>query len=99
MNDEELTTFRRRDIGFVFQNYNLVPILNVYENIVLPVELDRGTVDRDFLDDVVHVLALEDKLKSMTNNLSGGQQQRVAIARPLATKPAILLAIIRSRFR
>ncbi len=92
MNDEELTTFRRRNIGFVFQNYNLVPILNVYENIVLPVELDGGTVDRDFLDDVVHVLALGDKLKSMPNNLSGGQQQRVAIARALVTKPAILLA-------
>ncbi len=92
MNDEELTTFRRRNIGFVFQNYNLVPILNVYENIVLPVELDGGIVDRDFLDDVVHVLALEDKLKSMPNNLSGDQQQRVAIARALVTKPAILLA-------
>ena len=65
----ELTRFRRRNIGFVFQNYNLVPILNVYENIVLPVELDGGTVDRDFLDEVVHVLALEDKLKSMPNNL------------------------------
>lgn len=92
MNDEELTTFRRRNIGFVFQNYNLVPILNVYENIVLPVELDGGTVDRDFLDEVIHVLALEDKLKSMPNNLSGGQQQRVAIARALITKPALLLA-------
>ena len=79
----ELTRFRRRNIGFVFQNYNLVPILNVYENIVLPVELDGGTVDRDFLDEVIHVLALEDKLKSMPNNLSGGQQQRVAIARAL----------------
>ena len=83
---------RRRNIGFVFQNYNLVPILNVYENIVLPVELDGGTVDRDFLDEVIHVLALEDKLKSMPNNLSGGQQQRVAIARALITKPALLLA-------
>ena len=88
----ELARFRRQNIGFVFQNYNLVPILNVYENIVLPVELDGGTVDRDFLDEVVHVLALEDKLKSMPNNLSGGQQQRVAIARALITKPAILLA-------
>ena len=91
MNDEELTIFRRRNIGFVFQNYNLVPILNVYENIVLPVELDGGTVDRNFADKVIHVLALEDKLKSMPNNLSGGQQ-RVAIARALITKPAIILA-------
>ena len=88
----ELARFRRQNIGFVFQNYNLVPILNVYENIVLPVELDGGTVDRDFLDEVIHVLALEDKLKSMPNNLSGGQQQRVAIARALITKPAVLLA-------
>lgn len=92
MNDEELTIFRRRNIGFVFQNYNLVPILNVYENIVLPVELDGGTVDQNFADEVIHVLALEDKLKSMPNNLSGGQQQRVAIARALITKPAIILA-------
>ena len=92
MNDEELTIFRRRNIGFVFQNYNLVPILNVYENIVLPVELDGGTLDRNFADEVIRVLALEDKLKSMPNNLSGGQQQRVAIARALITKPAIVLA-------
>lgn len=92
MNDEELTIFRRRNIGFVFQNYNLVPILNVYENIVLPVELGGGTVDRNFADEVIRVLALEDKLKSMPNNLSGGQQQRVAIARALITKPAIVLA-------
>lgn len=92
MNDEELTIFRRRNIGFVFQNYNLVPILNVYENIVLPVELDGGTVDRNFADEVIHILVLEDKLKSMPNNLSGGQQQRVAIARALITKPAIVLA-------
>ena len=92
MNDEELTIFRRRNIGFVFQNYNLVPILNVYENIVLPVELDGGIVDRNFADEVIHVLSLENKLKSMPNNLSGGQQQRVAIARALITKPAIVLA-------
>ena len=82
-NDEELTIFRRRNIGFIFQNYNLVPILNVYENIVLPVELDGDTVDQGFMDEVVHMLALEDKLKNMPNNLSGGQQQRVAIARAL----------------
>ncbi|MBD5474569.1 MAG: ABC transporter ATP-binding protein [Lachnospiraceae bacterium] len=91
-NDEELTIFRRRNIGFVFQNYNLVPILNVYENIVLPVELDGDKADEKFLDDIVHMLALEDKLNNMPNNLSGGQQQRVAIARALITKPAIILA-------
>ena len=91
-NDEELTIFRRRNIGFVFQNYNLVPILNVYENIVLPVELDGDKADEKFLDDIVHMLALEDKLNNMPNNLSGGQQQRVAIARALITKPAIVLA-------
>ena len=92
MKDEELTIFRRRNIGFVFQNYNLVPILNVFENIVLPVELDGATVDQRFMEEVVHVLSLKDKLKSMPNNLSGGQQQRVAIARALITKPAIVLA-------
>ena len=80
MNDEQLTIFRRRNIGFIFQNYNLVPILNVYENIVLPVELDGDTVDKKFLNEIVHLLGLEDKLKNMPNNLSGGQQQRVAIA-------------------
>ena len=92
MNDEQLTIFRRRNIGFIFQNYNLVPILNVYENIVLPVELDGDTVDQQFLNEIVHLLGLEDKLKNMPNNLSGGQQQRVAIARALITKPAIVLA-------
>ena len=91
-NDEELTIFRRRNIGFIFQNYNLVPILNVYEYIVLPVELDGDKADEKFLDDIVHMLALEDKLNNMPNNLSGGQQQRVAIARALITKPAIVLA-------
>ena len=91
MNDEQLTIFRRRNIGFIFQNYNLVPILNVYENIVLPVELDGDTVDQKFMDEVT-MLGLEDKLKSMPNNLSGGQQQRVAIARALVAKPAIVLA-------
>ena len=91
-NDEQLTIFRRRNIGFIFQNYNLVPILNVYENIVLPVELDGDTVDQKFLDEIVHLLGLEDKLKNMPNNLSGGQQQRVAIARSLINNPSILLA-------
>ena len=92
MNDEQLTIFRRRNIGFIFQNYNLVPILNVYENIVLPVELDGDAVDQKFMNEVVHLLGLEDKLKNMPNNLSGGQQQRVAIARALISKPAIVLA-------
>ena len=92
MNDEQLTIFRRRKIGFVFQNYNLVPVLNVYENIVLPVELDGDSVDKKFMQDVVRMLALEDKLNSMPNNLSDGQQQRVAIARALVSKPAIILA-------
>ena len=92
MNDEQITIFRRRKIGFVFQNYNLVPVLNVYENIVLPVELDGDSVDKKFMQDVVRMLALEDNLNSMPNNLSGGQQQRVAIARALVSKPAIILA-------
>ena len=90
--DEQLTIFRRRNIGFIFQNYNLVPVLNVYENIVLPVELDCGTVDKHFMNEVVKMLALDEKLNSMPNNLSGGQQQRVAIARALVSKPAIILA-------
>ena len=92
MNDEQLTIFRRRNIGFIFQNYNLVPILNVYENIVLPVELDGDIVDQKFMNEIVFMLGLEDKLYNMPNNLSGGQQQRVAIARALVTKPAIVLA-------
>ena len=92
LKDEQLTIFRRRNIGFIFQNYNLVPVLNVYENIVLPVELDGDIVDKKFLDEVVGLLALEDKLYNMPNNLSGGQQQRVAIARALVSKPAIVLA-------
>lgn len=92
LNDEQLTIFRRRKIGFIFQNYNLVPVLNVYENIVLPVELDGNKVDKKFMDEVVHMLALEDKLNNLPNNLSGGQQQRVAIARALISKPAIVLA-------
>lgn len=92
LNDEQLTIFRRQKIGFVFQNYNLVPVLNVYENIVLPVELDGNSVDKAFMQEVIQMLALEDKLNDMPNNLSGGQQQRVAIARALITKPAIILA-------
>lgn len=92
MNDEQLTIFRRRNIGFIFQNYNLVPILNVYENIVLPVELDGDMVDKKFMEGVVSMLGLKDKISNMPNNLSGGQQQRVAIARALVTKPAIVLA-------
>ena len=92
LNEEHLAIFRRRKIGFVFQNYNLVPVLNVYENITLPVELDGDTVDKAFMDDVVRMLVLDDKLSNMPNNLSGGQQQRVAIARALISKPAIVLA-------
>ena len=92
MNDEELTIFRRRNIGFIFQNYNLVPILNVYENIVLPIELDGVKIDTEYVDSIIEILGLKDKITNMPNNLSGGQQQRVAIARALATKPAIILA-------
>lgn len=92
MSDEQLTIFRRRNIGFVFQSYNLVPILSVYENIALPVELDGGTIDKAFLNEIVGLLGLTDKLQNMPNNLSGGQQQRVSIARALITKPAIILA-------
>ncbi len=91
-NDEELTIFRRRNIGFIFQNYNLVPMLNVYENIVLPVELDGDRADLKFMDEITEMLAIKDKLKNMPGTLSGGQQQRVAIARALITKPAIVLA-------
>ena len=92
MNDDQLTIFRRRNIGFIFQNYNLVPILNVYENIVLPIELDGEKPDKDFIDKIVKMLGLTEKLNNLPNHLSGGQQQRVAIARALATKPAIILA-------
>lgn len=91
MDDEHLTIFRRRRIGFVFQNYNLVPILNVYENIILPVSLDGETPDDAYIKEVIRLLGIQDKLTEMPNNLSGGQQQRVAIARALAAKPAILL--------
>ena len=92
MDDEQLTIFRRRNIGFIFQNYNLSPILNVYENIVLPVELDGDIADQKFLEGVISMLGLQDKLHNMPGNLSGGQQQRVAIARALVAKPAIVLA-------
>ncbi len=92
LKDEALTIFRRRKIGFVFQNYNLVPVLNVYENIVLPIQLDGKEPDQGYLDQIIATLGLEKKLQSLPNNLSGGQQQRVAIARVLAAKPAILLA-------
>ena len=92
LKDEALTIFRRRKIGFVFQNYNLVPVLNVYENIVLPIQLDGKEPDQGYLDQIIATLGLEKKLQSLPNNLSGGQQQRVAIARALAAKPAILLA-------
>ena len=92
MKDEELTIFRRRNIGFVFQNYNLVPILNVYENIVLPIELEGMKIDEEYIDSIINILGLSQKLTNMPNNLSGGQQQRVAIARAIATKPAIILA-------
>ncbi len=92
LKDEELTIFRRRKIGFVFQSYNLVPVLSVYDNIVLPIQLDGGRVDEAYVDQVIEALGLEQKLDRLPNQLSGGQQQRVAIARALATKPAILLA-------
>ena len=92
LKDEELTIFRRRKIGFVFQSYNLVPVLSVYDNIVLPIQLDGGRVDEAYVNQVIEALGLEQKLDRLPNQLSGGQQQRVAIARALATKPAILLA-------
>ncbi|HBG6105266.1 ABC transporter ATP-binding protein [Clostridioides difficile] len=92
MSDEQLTIFRRRNIGFIFQNYNLVPLLNVYENIILPIGLDGETIDKDFINEIINMLSLEEKLYDIPSNLSGGQQQRVAIARALVTKPAIILA-------
>ena len=90
--EEQMAVFRRRHIGFVFQNYNLVPILNVYENIVLPVQLDGRKADKAFMEAIVRSLGLQDKLQNLPNNLSGGQQQRVSIARALLTKPEIILA-------
>ena len=92
LKDEALTIFRRRKIGFVFQAYNLVPVLSVYDNIVLPIQLDGAQVDRRHVASIIHALGLDQKLNSLPGQLSGGQQQRVAIARALATKPAILLA-------
>lgn len=92
LSDEDLTVFRRQRIGFIFQNYNLVPILNVYENIVMPIQLDGKKPDERFIQEVVELLGLEKKLDNMPNTLSGGQQQRVSIARALASKPAIILA-------
>lgn len=92
MNDDNLTIFRRRNIGFVFQSYNLVPILNVYENIVLPIELDGNKIDEAYVDSIIETLGLSEKIYNLPNALSGGQQQRVAIARALATKPSIILA-------
>lgn len=92
LGDEALTIFRRRKIGFVFQAYNLVPVLNVYENIVLPIQLDGGKMESSFVAQIAQVLGLEKRLDALPNQLSGGQQQRVAIARALASKPAILLA-------
>ena len=92
MTADELTIFRRRNIGFVFQQYNLVPMLNVWENIILPVKLDGKNIEKSYIDEIVDTLGIGSKLKNMPNALSGGQQQRVAIARALASKPAILLA-------
>lgn len=92
LRDDELTIFRRRKIGFVFQSYNLVPVLNVYENITLPIELDGNTIDKSYVKSIISILGLESKLSNLPSQLSGGQQQRVAIARALATKPAIILA-------
>ena len=92
LKDEELTIFRRRKIGFVFQNYNLVPVLNVYEDIVLPIQLDGKEPDAEYIKSIIETLGIENKLDNLPNNLSGGQQQRVAIARALASKPAIILA-------
>lgn len=92
LKEEALTIFRRRKIGFVFQSYNLVPVLNVYENIVLPIELDGNKPDRRYIHDIIEAIGLTDKINSLPTQLSGGQQQRVAIARALASKPAIVLA-------
>ncbi|MNP02500.1 putative ABC transporter ATP-binding protein [compost metagenome] len=92
MNDDKLTIFRRRSVGFIFQSYNLIPILNVYENIVLPIELDGVKIDKGYVNQIIETLGLKEKIHNLPANLSGGQQQRVAIARALATKPSIVLA-------
>ena len=92
LSDEELTIFRRRKIGFVFQQYNLIPTMNVYENIVLPIGLDGNKPDKSYVEEIIETLGLQNKLQNLSINLSGGQQQRVAIARALASKPAIILA-------
>ena len=92
MTKEELAVFRRRKVGFIFQNYNLVPDLNIYENVVLPIELDGKRVDREFVREILDVLKLTEKMEAFPGNLSGGQQQRAAIARAIASKPAIILA-------
>jgi len=92
LNDDALTIFRRRNVGFVFQSFNLVPVLNVYENIILPIELDGSTIDTGFVDEIQSALGVAEKRNAMPNQLSGGQQQRVAIARALAAKPSIILA-------
>ena len=92
LKDEQLTVFRRRRIGFIFQNYNLIPTLNVWENIVFPIAMDGQKPDKKFIKEIVQLLGLEQKIHSLPNNLSGGQQQRVAIARALASKPNIILA-------
>lgn len=92
LKDEALTIFRRRKIGFIFQNYNLVPVLNVYENIVLPIQLDGNTVDETYVAKIIQILGIESKMNNLPGQLSGGQQQRVAIARAIAAKPAIILA-------
>ena len=95
LKDDALTIFRRRKIGFIFQSFNLVPVLNVYENIALPVELDgkqSSSIDESYMEKIIHTLGLEERVDSRPNQLSGGQQQRVAIARALASKPAIILA-------
>ncbi len=92
LKDDALTIFRRRKIGFIFQSYNLVPVLNVYENIILPIELDGNKIDKNHIDNIIETLGLAEKTNNLPNQLSGGQQQRVAIARALASKPAIILA-------